>query len=281
MNRKQKLIIGGLAAVTAAGYALSFREYPYPGLLLLLLSSIATGLLWAAWTKRRRPLLLILSALIAVEIFLWWYPYMAFNGIIERFFIFLSIPFIEFLFGSRSGGNRKSLSTFIAMLALYILGWVFKTKHWAGAGPILTISIAGMTFNFFAQMLYSFSFFKKNTVLWLMGLVCSFIMGFFYVSWLFKIQHWPGGGEMVSAVENYFPACFLISSVVLLLSVQLTNFTKWLEKERTFLVNNILIPWFVVFIFAGWFFLFRSSFIDIFGQKSIPWGMYYYDLPVQ
>jgi hypothetical protein len=69
-------------------------------------------------------------------------------------------------------------------LAFFFLGFMFKTMHWPGAGPLL---IAGLLF----LTIYHFMSPKNTGTMW-MNILFSFTMGVWFLGALFKFQYWPG-----------------------------------------------------------------------------------------
>lgn len=248
---------------------------------LLFVSSILLCFLAIKKFKKFKLVIIVLSVLTGIEAFLWWYPYMEFYHVAGRLIVFSVSFFVAFSVRYLSTSVRDFGKGFLIMFGLFVIALFFKRMHWPGAGPLLVISIGSIALMYLIQMMYSFSFIKKNKLLFIIGISCSFIITHFFLGWLFKLQHWPGAGFFYYNTEHYFPIAFVICSVILLAGVQITNFTNWVEEQRKFLVSNILIPWFIVFILGGWFFLFRDSFEHTIIRKSSaisqPWGMEPYE----
>ena len=85
--------------------------------------------------------------------------------------------------------------------AMLITGTIFKTQHWYGAGVLLTLSL------FILGAIYLPVFVmvkirdtskegkKVNMPMYIFGLIAGII---FIAGAMFKIQHWPGAGIMIS-----------------------------------------------------------------------------------
>ncbi len=79
-------------------------------------------------------------------------------------------------------------------LSLLLLGTLFKTQHWPGAGIALTVGVFLTVFGllpYYFRTSYRELDEKKNP---LYGFVGYFTLSFFLVGVLFKIMHWPGAG---------------------------------------------------------------------------------------
>ncbi len=150
---------------------------------------------------------------------------------------------------------------FLGALGLLIIGVFFKVSHFPGGSVILVVSVFFMTIVFIVQWFYSFRFLKTNMLLMFASLLCNFVVIVFYLGWLFRTMHWQGAA--IFTLNNYFAPLFGLVSASLIIGVQMNDFTSWLESQRKYLVNNILIPWFVVFLIGGWMLLFEQSFNNL------------------
>jgi hypothetical protein len=84
----------------------------------------------------------------------------------------------------------------IVLINIIVLGVIFKTQHWPGAGVMLV----------FGQILFAFCFLplaiinsywgngKKNKSLYIAGFICAVIS---IIGILFKVQHYPGGAILM------------------------------------------------------------------------------------
>lgn len=89
------------------------------------------------------------------------------------------------VFGSASSLENFAKKALKISLAIFFLGYMFKTVHWPGAGIMLIIGALIMSFYFFTSRKI-----KTNTK-WL-DWVVSFSLGFAMLAILFRIQHWFG-----------------------------------------------------------------------------------------
>lgn len=282
MEKILKYFLIVLIAFWIAAYCLSFTLSGDLILLPLVSLTIVISFIVSKKYNKFSYVVIALISLIAIELFLLWYPYMEFIRI-ELRFIFFTITLAMTIIGRYIFTSVKHFGRgFLIMLGIFAISVLFKRLHWPGASPLLVISITSISLMYLIQMIYSFSFLKNNKLLFITGFSCSFIITHFFLGWLFKSMHWPGGGFFYYNTVHYFHIAFVICSVILLVGVQITDFTTWIVEQRNFLVRNILIPWFFIFIMAGWFFLFRDSFESTFVQKSYnmshPWGMVDYEL---
>lgn len=105
---------------------------------------------------------------------------------------------------------------------------------------------------------------------------CSFMLSISYTGIILKWMHLPGANLIYYNWVSL--GIFVALTATLILSVQLTDITKWAESHRKFLVGNILIPWFFIFIWSCFVILFQDTYQDFFGPKGKPWEMVDYEL---
>ncbi len=129
------------------------------------------------------------------------------------------------IFGSASSLEIFAKKALKISLAIFFLGYMFKTMHWPGAGPLLVMGSLILTFYFFTSRKI------KTTAKWLDWIV-SFSLGIAMLGIIFKIQHWSGGsiirwiallGILISGLLIYkYKTVFLKSTkraVIILFSV--------------------------------------------------------------
>lgn len=72
---------------------------------------------------------------------------------------------------------------------LGIVGYGFKIMHWPGAGIMLVVSSAVMF-----VLLFIWFLMEKRSLFD----ICFFLFGLvFFAGYMFKMQHWPGGGILM------------------------------------------------------------------------------------
>jgi hypothetical protein len=84
------------------------------------------------------------------------------------------------------------------------IGTIFKLNHWPGAGILITIGLVTLVLIFIPAALinhYKAAGNKQNLFLHIITWLTCFII---FTSMLFKIQHWPGAGIMLT-IALIFP----------------------------------------------------------------------------
>lgn len=83
-------------------------------------------------------------------------------------------------------------------LTLIILGSLFKIQHWPGAGVMLVIGTTIFSTFFCLIYLIYRVIERKGALDVIQGLVLSSTMSVISMGMLFKVQHWPGAGVMIT-----------------------------------------------------------------------------------
>jgi len=85
----------------------------------------------------------------------------------------------------------------VVIANLLVFGSLFKANHWPGAGVMLTLSIALMSFYFLPiALLNHYKEHKETNSKWLY-LTAFFSFFVVFISALFKVQHWPGASVLL------------------------------------------------------------------------------------
>ncbi len=172
---------------------------------------------------------------------------------------------------------KRYATNYKIMIGLLLFAlFVMKHFHLSGAGPLFVISLGAPAVMFLIQTVLSFTSIKSNLYLSVLGAVCSLMLADSYMGTLFKMQRWPGNGIMWNNYTAW--GLFAALSVVLILSVQLKDITKWTEAQRKFLIGNILVPWFFIFVWSCFIILFNDAYKDFFKAKIKPWNMVEYEI---
>jgi len=74
----------------------------------------------------------------------------------------------------------------VLIAAILFVGFFFKFMHWPGAGPMLSISLGGISI---LSVMYTIS--KRKSKLWVQHILLPAFGTAFALSVLFKIMHWP------------------------------------------------------------------------------------------
>ncbi len=123
----------------------------------------------------------------------------------------------------------------IILVILFTLGAVFKIMHWPGAGVALTVSL-GLFSLVFAPLAVRdcYKAEKKYAFVYLAGLIT---ISFNFLGALFKIQHWPGAGILLTIA--------IILPFVYFLPAYLIYINKSAEKTMKKLISVLFILVFV------------------------------------
>ena len=113
--------------------------------------------------------------------------------------------------------NRMKITGVIGTVLLGIAS-LFKIMHWPGAGPLLTLGAVTLAFVFLPSaltVLWKETRSKKRVFLY----VSAFFAGmFFLMGILFKVQHWPAAGFILSLAG--FSLLFLFIPALLINSLK-------------------------------------------------------------
>jgi hypothetical protein len=122
---------------------------------------------------------------------------------------------------------------------------VFKIQHWPGAGIMLTLGAFTLAFIFMPSalgVLWKETHSRKRVFLF----ISAFFAGFFFISGtLFKVQHWPGSG-MILTLAALFGILFFMPA---LLADKLKD-TEHKSKRSVYVIGAIG----VIFYLAGMLF---------------------------
>ena len=105
--------------------------------------------------------------------------------------------------------------------SLFLLGYMFKTMHWPGAGPAIILGSLMLAINYFFQ--------PKNSGVALINVLLSITMGWWFISYTFQIQHYPGKEEAL--IVSY-----VLLSVSLILVIWKRKFLDKAIKNAFFIM---------------------------------------------
>jgi len=134
----------------------------------------------------------------------------------------------------------------IVMTFLLIIGLLFKHFHLPLSGLIVMLSI--LTSSVFTLIIAIRALrIKENRYLSMVIFSCGLILAMTYISFAWKIQHWPGAGFLNMVVVPIF----IISTLIVLLTLPGSNFIEWKKQQKRTLIRGLLVPWlFVIYIVA-------------------------------
>ncbi|MBN1184877.1 MAG: hypothetical protein JXB49_21505 [Bacteroidales bacterium] len=120
-----------------------------------------------------------------------------------------------FLIDKKYRNMKRTMRIFgLVSPTLMALGGLFKIQHWPGAGIMLTLGAVLLSFVFLPSaiiVMYKETQSKKRVLVYVAG----FIGGFAYIlGILFKIQHWPGAGILLTVGLGFLALVFLPSLLV-------------------------------------------------------------------
>jgi hypothetical protein len=105
---------------------------------------------------------------------------------------------------------------------IVFIGAIFKVNHWPGAGIMLTLGLLTMVFIFLPAALvnhYKSEESNQNLLLYIVTYLTCFVI---FISMLFKIQHWPFAGVMLTIALPFPYVVFL--PVFLIVTAKNKNF---------------------------------------------------------
>lgn len=134
----------------------------------------------------------------------------------------------------------------IVMTFLLIIGLLFKHFHLPFSGAIVILSV--LTSAVFTLIIAIHALrIKDNRYLSMVMFSCGLILAIAYISFAWKIQHWPGAGFLNMVVIPVF----IISTLIVLLTLPGSNFIEWTKQQKRTLIRGLLVPWlFIIYILA-------------------------------
>ena len=134
----------------------------------------------------------------------------------------------------------------IVLTFLIILGLLFKNQHYPFAGLIMTLSIL-LSEVFLLILAFRAFRIKDNKYMSLLIFSCCLVLAATYMSFIWKIQHWPGAG----AFSMIMLPAFIIATLIILLTLPGSNFIEWTRHQKRILLRGLLVPWlFFIYIFT-------------------------------
>ena len=110
----------------------------------------------------------------------------------------------------------------VVTVLIVFIGAIFKVNHWPGAGVMLTLGLISMVFIFLPAALvshYKSEESNKNLLLYVVTYLTCLVI---FISMLFKIQHWPFAGVMLTIALPFPYVVFL--PVFLIVTAKNKNF---------------------------------------------------------
>ncbi|MGD0340969.1 MAG: hypothetical protein ABSA76_04595 [Bacteroidales bacterium] len=126
-------------------------------------------------------------------------------------------------------------STFLCGLIsafLILIGTFMRIQHWPGAGVVITLSIALFAIGYAVLLLLDKNKLAQNSYQKFVNVMTLVTMIVVAVSFLFKVQHWPGAGVLI------YIAHLALIAMILVLFVQGSKETDLVKKLN---INNTAI----------------------------------------
>ncbi len=99
--------------------------------------------------------------------------------------------------------EKRWLYPLIIILVGIFIGFIFKLQHYPGGSQILIICLSSLSCYFMLR----FSLKKKKTLLSYLKYGWGII---FPIGYLFKLMHWPNGGEYITISTIFFFAFIMV-----------------------------------------------------------------------
>ncbi len=110
---------------------------------------------------------------------------------------------------------------------VFVLGVLFKWQHWPGAGVALLVSILLFAFGYTPLLMADRGRFAQDSHQKLINIASMIAMFIIAISFLFKVQHWPGAGIAV-----------IIGNFTLIVLVPLLFYRASKETEEKVRMNS-------------------------------------------
>lgn len=171
-------------------------------------------------------------------------------AIISAFTLLLAASIAIYIFNAR----KTTLFLYI-FLGLIFVGIVIKRFHLPGAGIILTTSAMLFSIGIFMYGLTSLFYIQKNKYLSILIPVCSIILAIDGMGAVFKLQHWPGGGNIL----QFCIIAIILVTIITLLTLPQSGYFNWTADHRKSFYRNIVVPWIIAASFIAYYFLMPQS----------------------
>jgi hypothetical protein len=122
---------------------------------------------------------------------------------------------------------------YVLVGTILFIGFFFKLMHWPGAGPMLSVSLCGISI---LSVMYAIR--NRKSQLWIQHIIFPVFLNAFALSVLFKIMHWPcasvllvismtgisltffeGAQRMRKSITAVIPAMFGLSMMLALFKI--------------------------------------------------------------
>jgi FlaA1/EpsC-like NDP-sugar epimerase len=128
--------------------------------------------------------------------------------------------------------KKSTLLCGVVSCFLLLIGVHMKFMHWAGAGVVITLSIALFALGYAVLLLLDKNKLAQNSYQKFVNIMSLVTMIVVAASFLFKVQHWPGAGLLI-----YFAHAFLF----VMIPVLFAQGSKESDPVRKLNINNTAI----------------------------------------
>jgi hypothetical protein len=128
--------------------------------------------------------------------------------------------------------KKSTLICGIISCFLFLAGVHMKLMHWAGAGVVITVSVALFALGYAVLLLLDKNKLARNSYQKFVNAMSLATMMVVAASFLFKVQHWPGAGVLI-----FFAHGLLIVMIPLLLALG----SKEPDQVKKLNINNTAI----------------------------------------
>lgn len=171
-------------------------------------------------------------------------------------FLFLTIVALMHIFVF---SDAADLTGTIVFIFLIISSIILKRYHINYSGFFIALILAMFSIGCFMYGIRCIYLAEKNNYLKYAAFSGSFIVTIFFMSILWKMQHWPLGDSLMYSSNILLP----LATIVILLTLPSSGFVEWKTLHKRILLR-LLLPWTLIFLL----FLLRYLFPEV---NSIVW----------
>ena len=160
--------------------------------------------------------------------------------------------------------NIKSYDFIPFFLVFYLLSILFKNMHWPGGSFIMILAIGLISI---ISIVMAINIAKsKNTLSFLkwFSFFAYIILSLLNFTFLFKMQHWPGG----SFLQGISVPSFIILILALVFTLPNSRYMEWTQLEKKFFFRGIMTQMVFLFLLTSLSFVSPDTFMAILGKTK-------------
>jgi hypothetical protein len=169
--------------------------------------------------------------------------------------------------------SKKFYNWFIYLFIAFSIGIIFKRNHWPFTRSILSVStfllaVFSMVSSFRFQVIFRFNSFLR----WF-GLMICLVNIFYFIGFLFRIQHWPAQiGDTLGYIGSLL---FLIAILGMVFTLPNSNYLSWTAMDRKIFFRVIVISMIFLFVFLTIVYVFNDAFRLLLEKdySTSPWSV--------